>query len=156
MRMGMSALVHSIIWTYLHSSNKRLWGCECAWEHKPPATQEDGNGRYQCITEQDCVSLVTTFLLPHAIDSLPLCLRSQRHHRGNHKSHIASSFSTDWGAQHTPTQTLGCLCEGGFVIKRRHWPTHTEVDKVQSSGWALWSDHMTLKPYTLTLTHYWA
>lgn len=45
MCVGMSELVCSLIWTYLHSSNKRLWACKCACKQKPPAA-----GRVQTIS----------------------------------------------------------------------------------------------------------
>lgn len=90
MRMGMSALVCSLIWTYLHSSNKRCLVCEWAWKRNPPS---DSGGREWTISLHHWAGLCQ----PHVVHSLPLCLRSPRHHHGNQKSHISSSFLTDWG-----------------------------------------------------------
>lgn len=122
-------------------------------ETQTPATQEEGNGQFQCITEQECVSLMTTLLLHlHVVHWLPLCWRLQRHHHGNHNH-----------TSHTHSQKSGGIVHSHAGTRRSVWRwfcnktsplTHTEVGKVQSSGWNQSSDHITVKRHWQRLTQY--
>ena len=127
MYTGMSALVCSLIWTYLQSSNKRHSVCERTWKHThthaAPVTEEEGDAPFPCITEQDCVSLQNwsafcTYMLYIHFRSACV-LRGIAMATASHT--FSSSFLTDRGAQctHPHRQALRRLCEGGSVIRRR-------------------------------------
>lgn len=150
MYMGMSALVCSLIWTYLRSGNKRVSVYACAWE---PQTLSNSGGREQAVSSSlsGTVSLVTTFLHLHVVHSLPPCLRSPRHHHGNPKSHISSSFLNRPGGivrSHAVAQTS---------VWR--WFCNKALPLTRTQRWAKSSPqavcvHMALKHCTLTLTQY--
>lgn len=87
-------------------------------------TQEEGNGQFQCITEQNCVSIITAPLLHLlVVRSLPLRLRPRRPHHGNHKSHISSSFLTDQGAVRSHAGTCTSVWRW-LPLTHTHTQTH--------------------------------
>lgn len=125
MYVGMSALVCSLIWTYLHSANKRLSGCDVHGNSRAA-----GGGRKRTINQPSLSGKSDALIIFFFSCSLPPSETSPWWSRVTHLEFIFNRV----GGGYAPTQALRRLCEGG--CKETWQLTHTQNwAKSVSWGW---------------------